>query len=286
MTTNIGSSTSFAAIVPDLTDTADIQVALRLLSYGLSSDPADNAAIATNSVFGKIRDLTITKANVASPTFTGTVVLPTGTSSAAPLKLISGTNRTTAEAGSLEYNGTSLFFTPSGTTRKKITYEEDTGHILLHSGTVAGSASAGTATLVSGRDFSTYRKLQIVFSAIGISRPPAGRFLLRFNTISSGTYRMSYSNFAATTPTQVSRIDETGYAVANSVTTASVATGSQIIVEIINPGNNVTTKHVSWQNSNGFGYGTNNSISDPIDTISVGTSSNIPDFSWQIYGIK
>jgi hypothetical protein len=286
MTTNIGSSTSFPAIVPDLTDTADIQVALRLLAYGTSSNPADNAAIETNSVFGKIRDLTTGKANVASPTFTGTVVLPTGTSSAAPLKLISGTNRTTAEAGSLEYNGTSLFFTPSGTTRKKITYEEDTGHILLHSGTVAGSASAGTASLVSGRDFSDYKKLQIVFSAIGISRPPAGRFLLRLNTISSGTYRMAYSNFAATTPTQASTLTETGYLIANSSGTGSVALGSQIIVEIINPGNNVTTKHVSWQNSNGFGYGTNNSISDPIGTISIATSSNIPDFSWEIYGIK
>jgi hypothetical protein len=286
MTTNIGSSTSFPAIVPDLTDTADIQIALRLLSYGTSSNPANDAAIATNSVFGKIRDLTTGKANIASPTFTGTVILPTGTSSAAPLKLISGTNRTTAEAGSLEYNGTSLFFTPSGTTRKKITYEEDTGHILLHSGTVAGSASPGTSTLVSGRDFSQYRKLQIVFSTIGISRPPTGRFVLRLNNTSTSTHRMTYSNFAATTPTVASTLTETGYLVANSDGTGSVATGSQIIIDIINPGSNVTTKHVSWQNSNGFGFGTNNTISSPIAEISVATSGNIPDFTWQIYGIK
>lgn len=38
----------------------------------------------------------------------------------APLKLTSGTNLTTAEAGAFEYNGTNLFFTRSGTTREGI----------------------------------------------------------------------------------------------------------------------------------------------------------------------
>lgn len=41
----------------------------------------------------------------------------TATASTAPLKLTSGTSLTTAEAGAMEYNGTDLFFTKSGTTR-------------------------------------------------------------------------------------------------------------------------------------------------------------------------
>lgn len=42
----------------------------------------------------------------------------TATASTAPLKFTSGTNLTTAEAGAMEYNGTNLFFTRSGTTRE------------------------------------------------------------------------------------------------------------------------------------------------------------------------
>lgn len=38
----------------------------------------------------------------------------------APLKFTSGTNLTTAEAGAMEYNGTTLFFTRTGTTREGV----------------------------------------------------------------------------------------------------------------------------------------------------------------------
>lgn len=44
----------------------------------------------------------------------------TATASTAPLKLTSGTNLTTAEAGAFEYNGTNLFFTRAGTTRENV----------------------------------------------------------------------------------------------------------------------------------------------------------------------
>lgn len=87
MTINIGTSTSYIAIAPALNEIADIQVAMRLLAYGTSTEPANNAAIANNSVFGKIKDLYSAKSNIASPTFTGTVTLPTGTTSAAPLRI-------------------------------------------------------------------------------------------------------------------------------------------------------------------------------------------------------
>lgn len=64
----------------------------------------------------------------ASFTFDGTRLSPnyitvaagTAIAGTAPLKLTSGTNLTTAEAGAFEYNGTNLFFTRTGTTRENI----------------------------------------------------------------------------------------------------------------------------------------------------------------------
>jgi hypothetical protein len=44
----------------------------------------------------------------------------TATASTAPLKFTSGTNLTTAEAGAIEYDGSSFYGTPSGTSRYKI----------------------------------------------------------------------------------------------------------------------------------------------------------------------
>lgn len=44
----------------------------------------------------------------------------TATAGTSPFKLTSGTNLTTAEAGSFEYNGTTLFFTRAGTTRESV----------------------------------------------------------------------------------------------------------------------------------------------------------------------
>jgi hypothetical protein len=287
MTTTVGGSTPYQLTVPELTETADIQVALKLLSYGISGDPANDAAITSNSLIGYLKTGLALKSNIASPTFTGTVTLPTGTSSVVPLKFASSnTLKSSPQIGAVEYDGSRLYITKSDSVRKTIAHTDEIGNIALHSGTVANSASPSTVTLVSGRDFSDYSKIQIVFSAIGISRAPTGRFLLRLNGISAGAYRMSYSNFAATTPTQASTLTETGYLIANSATVSSVATGSQILVDIINPGNNLTTKHLSWQNSNGFGFGTNNSITDPIGSISIATSGNTPDFAWAIYGIK
>lgn len=44
----------------------------------------------------------------------------TSTANTAPLKLTSGTNLTTAETGAIEYDGTNLFFTRTGTTRESV----------------------------------------------------------------------------------------------------------------------------------------------------------------------
>ena len=82
-------------------------------------------------------------APLASPTFTGTVTIPTlsvsgkagigvtptanlhikagtATANTAPIKLTAGTNLTTAEAGAIEFDGTNLYFTNSSNVRQTI----------------------------------------------------------------------------------------------------------------------------------------------------------------------
>jgi len=68
------------------------------------------------------------KANLASPTFTGTVQLPAGSSSAAPLRLATGTNLTTAVLGSVEFDGINLYLTTNATSpTRKIVALSDPG---------------------------------------------------------------------------------------------------------------------------------------------------------------
>ena len=72
---------------------------------------------------------------VVSPTAYLNIKAGTATAGTAPLKFTSGTNLTTAEAGAMEYDGTNLYFTPSGTTRKTIAYTSDlTGGYIPYTG--------------------------------------------------------------------------------------------------------------------------------------------------------
>lgn len=75
-------------------------------------------------------------------TLTGSLTLRAGTASVgtAPLYLQSGTNLTTAATGALEFDGTSLFFTPVST-RKTIAFTDST-----MSGNTTGSAATLTTT--------------------------------------------------------------------------------------------------------------------------------------------
>lgn len=58
--------------------------------------------------------------NVTSPTAYIHIAGSSTTAGTAPLKFSSGTNMTTAETGAVEYNGTNLFFTRTGTTRETV----------------------------------------------------------------------------------------------------------------------------------------------------------------------
>ena len=85
------------------------------------------------------------KANLASPSFTGTVTLPAGTASAAPLKLATGTNLSIAVLGSVEFDGTNLYLTinSGNPTRKTIAFTDSA----LAPGAVGSNQLASELTL-------------------------------------------------------------------------------------------------------------------------------------------
>mgnify|MGYP001597416251 CR=1 FL=1 len=70
--------------------------------------PGGNAVFALAS--GSTASLAL-KANLASPTFTGTITLPTGSTSNAPLKFVSGTNLTSPASGAKEFDGAQFYGT-------------------------------------------------------------------------------------------------------------------------------------------------------------------------------
>lgn len=82
--------------------------------------------------------------SVSSPT--ARIHLPAGTATAgtAPLKFTSGTNLTTPESGSMEYDGTNLYFTPV-VSRKAITYRKN-----VTSAVAALTASVDSCVVASG----------------------------------------------------------------------------------------------------------------------------------------
>jgi alpha-tubulin suppressor-like RCC1 family protein len=68
------------------------------------------------------------KANLASPAFTGTVLLPAGSSSSAPLQFATGASLTTPVFGSVEFDGTNLYLTTnSSTPTRKAVVLSDSG---------------------------------------------------------------------------------------------------------------------------------------------------------------
>jgi alpha-tubulin suppressor-like RCC1 family protein len=72
---------------------------------------------ATDSILTAINKLNgndALKATLASPTFTGTVRLPAGTATAAPMIFTSGTNLSPPVAGALEFDGSQLYVTTTG----------------------------------------------------------------------------------------------------------------------------------------------------------------------------
>ena len=135
MTTTVGATTSYPLTIPELSETADIQTAIKLIAYGTSSNPANDAAILANSISGYIA----TKANIAGPTFTGTVVLPSTTSI--------GTI-TSTELGYLD-GVTSAIQTQFGT-KANLAGPTFTGTVVLPSTTSIGNVSSTEISYLDG----------------------------------------------------------------------------------------------------------------------------------------
>lgn len=151
MTTTVGASTSYQLTVPELTETADIQVALKLLSYGISGDPANDAAITSGSLVGYLKTGLALKSNIASPTFTGTVYAPTiQSASSANTSLSLSTINRSSGAGSISItagNSTTSGVGGSITLTAGSSADSNPGNIVINAGggTATGSISLGTA---------------------------------------------------------------------------------------------------------------------------------------------
>ena len=115
-------SAAGTALLINTTDTDGGSLGIRLNRDGGS---AGNSSIAT-LLFGlaeKFRFTTSGREGIGQTTPTAQLHIAAGTATAetAPLKLTSGTNLTTPEAGAIEFDGTNLYFTTSTGTRKTIT---------------------------------------------------------------------------------------------------------------------------------------------------------------------
>jgi len=94
---------------------------------------------------------------IAKATPTARLHLPAGTAAAntAPIKLTSGTNLTTPENGALEYDGTSLFFTPASTRYNVLM----NGLGLAGGQTVVGGTASGNNLTLSSTSNATKGKI-------------------------------------------------------------------------------------------------------------------------------
>jgi hypothetical protein len=98
---------------------------------------------------------------ITSPTALLMLAAGTATASTAPLKFTSGTNLTTPEAGVMEYDGTSLFFTPASTRYNVLM----NGLGLAGGQTVVGGTASGNNLTLSSTSNATKGKILFGTSA-------------------------------------------------------------------------------------------------------------------------
>jgi hypothetical protein len=92
------------------------------------------------------------------------------TANTSPLKFTSGTNLTTAEAGSMEYDGTTLFFTNGGAQRQEIMQSQQSRvstQFDKTTNTTLGNITGLTATLVAGKTYQFEAILFITGDVVG-----------------------------------------------------------------------------------------------------------------------
>ena len=197
--TNTSTSNGYAGL-KFITDTSDF----RLQVGGTGSAPfgtmpagagafgsVSNHALgfATNST---VRMVISINGNVGIGTTapTAKLHLPAGTATAgtAPLKFTSGTDLTTAETGAMEYDGTNLHFTPTGTLREDIHFG-DNGSVTLTAGTtttVTNAKAKTTSTIIISPT-----SLAVIALTPYVSTKNNGSFVLT-HAIAAGTETVDY----------------------------------------------------------------------------------------------
>ena len=127
-----------------------------------------------------------------SPTAVLHIKAGTATAGTAPLKFTSGTNLTTPEAGVMEYDGTSLFFTPASTRYNVLM----NGLGLAGGQTVVGGTASGNNLTLSSTSNATKGKILFGTSAydevnnrlgVGTNSPSVGDFGSTFTVKGTGS---------------------------------------------------------------------------------------------------
>jgi hypothetical protein len=127
---------------------------------------SDSLLTAINKLDGNVT----LKASVASPTFTGSVTLPAGTATAAPLLLQSGTNLTSPTFGALEFDGTNVFVTNNNVTptRKTVAFTDSSiSASQIANGTITSAMIANGAVGSSQLAANAVQSGNLAMGAIG-----------------------------------------------------------------------------------------------------------------------
>jgi hypothetical protein len=173
MPEDIGESTSYPLQVPLLSDTADIQVALRLLSYGIESEPSADTDISADSIAGYFKSI---RTSGGTPLFIQTAptnktatatllasellgqIITTNLSAAINLTFPTGTNLDSALATPVTNTAFDWYVINQTAATHSVTLVAATGHTIVGSTSVPAASSAffrtrktGTATYVSYR---------------------------------------------------------------------------------------------------------------------------------------
>jgi hypothetical protein len=151
------SATSFTGpLTGDVTGTqaattiADATVTGKVLTGFTSASGSVTASDTLLSAISKLDGNTALKAPLASPTFTGSVTLPAGSATAAPLLLQTGTSLTTPTFGALEFDGTNVFVTNNSAspTRKTVAFTDSTiAAAQITDGTITSAKLTSNLTL-------------------------------------------------------------------------------------------------------------------------------------------
>jgi hypothetical protein len=166
-----------------------------------------------------------TRAALASPTFTGTVTLPTGTAAVSPINWVSGTVLTTPVAGSKEYDGVVFYATPAASARhvmKMAQFVQLTASYTLTSQTAAqklfNATASGTLTLAIG----TYY-FNGWFGITGMSTT-SGSF--GFALGGTATFTQAWTSSANKVATGTSATAASGFTTSNTAANTSLVTAN------------------------------------------------------------